>query len=57
MIVCVCNALRESEVRSAVRHGARNPGTAYRRLGCQLQCGQCVPFAKRIIAAERAIAC
>ena len=56
MIVCVCNALKESQVRHAVRHGARNPGTAYRRLGCQLQCGQCVPFAKTIIAAERAMA-
>lgn len=57
MVVCVCNAIREREVRAAARDGARSPGRAYQRLGCRLQCGQCVPFARTIIAAERAIAC
>ncbi len=56
MVVCVCNALREKDVRQAVRGGARSPGHAYQALGCRLQCGQCVPFAKQIINAERAAA-
>jgi bacterioferritin-associated ferredoxin len=57
MVVCVCNALKERDVRSAARGGARSPGRAYRSLGCKLQCGQCVPFARQIIKAEHATAC
>jgi bacterioferritin-associated ferredoxin len=57
MVVCVCNAIREREVRDAARCGARNPGKAYRSLGFKIQCGQCLPFAREIIRAEHAIAC
>ena len=57
MIVCVCNALREKDVRHAARSGARSPGRAYRQFGCRTQCGQCLSFAKEIIDEERAIAC
>jgi bacterioferritin-associated ferredoxin len=57
MVVCVCNAIRETDVRCAAREGACNPGKAYARFGKRLQCGQCVPFARDIIRAERAIAC
>jgi bacterioferritin-associated ferredoxin len=57
MVVCVCNAIRERDVRSAARNGSANPRCAYRKLGCQIRCGQCLPFAREIIEAERAIAC
>jgi bacterioferritin-associated ferredoxin len=57
MVVCLCNALREKDVRRVVRSGARSPGRAYQQLGCRMQCGQCVPFLREIISAERAIAC
>lgn len=57
MVVCVCNAIRERDVRDAARSGHRSPGKAYRSLGCKLQCGQCVPFAREILKAEHAIAC
>lgn len=57
MVVCVCNAIREAEVRRAARDGAEHPRCAYRRLGRDVRCGQCVPFAREIIAAERALAC
>ena len=57
MVVCICNALKERDVRGAAREGARSPGKAYRQLGCTLKCGQCVPFARSIINAEREIAC
>lgn len=56
MVVCVCNALREREVREAARMGAQSACQAYRALGCQAKCGQCVPFARAIIAEERAAA-
>lgn len=57
MVVCICNALRERDVREAARHGARSPAKAYSALGCKAQCGQCIPFARTIIKAEQAIAC
>lgn len=57
MIVCVCNAIKEREVRDAARKGARSPAGAYRSLGCQVKCGQCIPFARDVIGHERATAC
>jgi bacterioferritin-associated ferredoxin len=56
MIVCVCNAIRESEVRAAARNGASCPTTAYRAKGAKPRCGQCFAFAREIIASELATA-
>ena len=56
MIVCVCNAIREAEVRQAARDGASCPVSAYRAFGRKPRCGQCVSFARAIFAAERATA-
>jgi bacterioferritin-associated ferredoxin len=56
MLVCICNALREQEVREAARGGASCPTSAYRRHGCKPRCGQCFSFAREIIAQERATA-
>lgn len=56
MIVCVCNAIRESEVRKAAREGASCPTTAYATVGRRVRCGQCFSFAREIIAAERVTA-
>jgi len=56
MVVCVCNAIREREVREAARAGAATPLCAYASLGRRPRCGQCVPFAREIINHERAIA-
>ena len=35
MIVCVCNAIREDELRAAARQGATEPLGAYASLGCE----------------------
>ncbi|WP_010125558.1 (2Fe-2S)-binding protein [Sphingomonas sp. KC8] len=56
MVVCVCNALREKDVRAAARAGHDSPCQAYASLGRRARCGQCVPFAREIIASERATA-
>jgi bacterioferritin-associated ferredoxin len=56
MIVCVCNAIRETELRQAVRDGASCPTSAYRQYGRKPRCGQCFSFARELIAAERATA-
>lgn len=54
MVVCICNAIKERDVRQAARGGAACPGSAYRTLGCRPKCGQCFSFAREIISAERA---
>jgi bacterioferritin-associated ferredoxin len=54
MIVCVCNAIREDELRAAARQGAPCARTADKALGCQPQCGTCLPCAKEVIDEERA---
>jgi bacterioferritin-associated ferredoxin len=56
MIVCVCNAIRECDVRKAAREGAACTRTVFRAIDRKPRCGQCLPFAKEIIAAERATA-
>ena len=56
MIVCVCNAIRESDVRQAALDGASCPSSAYRAVGRKPRCGQCFPFAREVIAAELATA-
>ena len=54
MILCICNALTEDEVRAAGRRGAPSAEVAYRSLGCEAQCGTCLCYADEVIAEERA---
>jgi bacterioferritin-associated ferredoxin len=56
MIVCICNAIRESQVREAARNGASCPASAYAKVGCRARCGQCFSFARQVIQQERATA-
>jgi bacterioferritin-associated ferredoxin len=53
MIVCVCNAICEDEVRTAARAGAPCAKSAYAHLGCEAQCGSCLSFAQEIVDEER----
>ena len=53
MILCVCNAITEDEVRELARAGARSPEEAYATLGHESQCGSCLCYAELLIAEER----
>ena len=53
MIVCICNAIREDELRKAARAGAPCPRVAYAHLGHQPQCGTCLCHAQDVIDEER----
>ncbi len=53
MIVCMCNALRETQVRAKARACSGSVGHIYKQLGCKAQCGQCLPFARDVIRDER----
>lgn len=52
MIVCVCNAITEKEVRQAGADGATTPEAAYARFGCEPQCGCCLDYAQEILDEE-----
>lgn len=52
MVVCVCNAIKETDVRDAARKGASCPRSAYQALGRRPRCGQCLPYARSIIEQE-----
>lgn len=56
MVVCICNAIREKDIRAAVRDGAETPSRAYAMMGRRARCGQCVSFAREVILSERATA-
>lgn len=54
MIVCVCNAIREDELREAARKGATCPLDAYASMGCKPLCGCCLDCAQDVIDDEHA---
>jgi bacterioferritin-associated ferredoxin len=54
MIVCVCNAITEQELREVAGSDARAPEAAYVKLGCEPQCGCCLDYAQEILDEELA---
>ena len=52
MIVCVCNVIREDELRAMARDGANEPLGAYKALGCEPLCGCCLDYAQEVIDDE-----
>jgi bacterioferritin-associated ferredoxin len=54
MYICICNAIRESDLRSAARCRAGSAEALYRSLGKEPQCRQCIDEADEIVAEERA---
>ena len=49
MIVCVCNAIREEDLRGVARKGQACPRRAYAELGRRPKCGMCLDFARTVI--------
>lgn len=54
MYVCICNAIRESELREAARAVGGDADAVYASLGKTPQCGQCLDDAALILIEERA---
>ena len=52
MYVCICNAIRESDLRRAARHVSGDAETCYAALGKPACCGTCLDF--RIVVSMRA---
>ena len=52
MIVCLCNAMSEQQVRAAVAAGASRPKEVYACCGGRAQCGCCAPTVLGILREE-----
>ena len=56
MYVCICNAIRESDLRAMARSNGGCAPSVYAALGCEPQCRQCLDEAEDVLAEERATA-
>lgn len=54
MYVCVCNAIREAELRHAARRVEGDAEAVYAELGWTPQCRTCLDEAEELIFEERA---
>lgn len=52
MYVCICNAIKETDLRTAARCCRGDASALYAALGRTPQCGQCLEDAEDIIADE-----
>jgi bacterioferritin-associated ferredoxin len=52
MIVCLCNAMSEEQVRAAIAAGATRPKEVYACCGGRAQCGCCTSIVLGILRAE-----
>lgn len=52
MFVCLCNAIRETEVREIARKGARTADCVYEALDCEAHCATCTDFIQSIVDSE-----
>ena len=41
MYICICNALTDKQVESAITSGCRRPNDIYSQCGTKPQCGRC----------------
>lgn len=53
MYVCICNAIRESDLRHAARRCAGDAEGVYAALGKRPNCRQCLEDAEEILFEER----
>ncbi len=53
MYTCICNAIRESDLRRAARCHPGDAEAVYAKLGKRPNCGQCLEEAADILAEER----
>ncbi|MBD3730615.1 MAG: (2Fe-2S)-binding protein [Sphingomonadales bacterium] len=56
MYVCVCNAIRECELRAAARRVPGNAEAVYAALGKKPDCCQCLDDAEYLLLEEREMA-
>ena len=56
MYICICNAIRETELRNMARRCPGDAEACYAALGKRPNCGTCLEDADALIAEERDMA-
>jgi bacterioferritin-associated ferredoxin len=54
MYVCVCNAIRESEIEALARKGVRTAAELYGVLGVEVSCASCTEHIEEILESANA---
>jgi bacterioferritin-associated ferredoxin len=54
MYICLCNALTDRDVRACCDN-SNSVSMVYRSLGCEPQCGKCVPLVRQMLRQQEAI--
>ena len=49
MYVCLCNGLRDRDLRPHTSGGRNSVSMVYQACGCRPQCGKCVPFVRQML--------
>ena len=57
MYVCICNAIKETELRQMARKTCGDAESAYAALGKRPNCGTCLKEADAILFEERTLNC
>ena len=57
MYVCICNAIRESDLRRVAQSTNGDAEAAYAAMGKRPNCGQCLVDAEAILFEERELSC
>ena len=52
MYICVCNALTDKQVESAITSGCRRPNDIYSQCGTKPQCGRCAERMLELLEAK-----
>jgi len=53
MLVCICNAISEDELRAIARQGISDPEAAFAALGKRPDCRTCLDHADDVLFAEQ----
>jgi bacterioferritin-associated ferredoxin len=57
MYICICNAIREKDLREAARYKSGSADEVYAVLGKKPNCGACLLEANHIVDEERQLIC
>ncbi len=49
MFVCICNAVRESEIKDVIAQGVRDVDDVYHKLDIEPQCGTCAAYIREML--------
>jgi bacterioferritin-associated ferredoxin len=52
MYVCICNGIKDKEVKTAVQAGAQTVAQVFKSQGCRPDCGKCFQCMRETIEEE-----